>query len=372
MVGFAKNLVCHIVMANRKEAIMPAKVEHKNLSHDEHIKLLQTHLDAPFKPKPDIQVRVVNTPDAAKRWVAKGYIPIECSAGESVVDDFFVMDHHGKFSELPGVALRAYDEFYGYLVHSPKVVFVGYPDEDATFAAASLLGLIPHPILEEVFAGEEMGALQHTIMCQNLLHVAETINEADTNIDKALELDSTQIGRLVLFWRMIGSYTMSDTLAWWGGISRWRDLLTRKDLRSVKGVATKLKDEIVDEVMSSKNARVSDRVVVVNFTDYGRNAALYRRFLTGSNIPIGVFWFGGDELACSIVVRDQEALSACFKNPERGLLDIYPMLQPGGAGGRPNIGGSSRSEKMTWEDAIVLGTQIDSYLKKIPVTTATS
>jgi hypothetical protein len=74
-----------------------------------------------------------------------------------------------------------------------------------------------------------------------------------------------------------------------------------------------------------------------------------------------VFWFE-DEKVCSFVVRDKKALKSYFKDPTRGLLEIYPHLDPGGAGGRPNIGGSSRAEQAEWEDALSFGEQIEQLL----------
>ena len=85
----------------------------KKLSGTERVQLLQKSLLGPFRLKKKPQVKLARTVKEAMRYVNRGFVPIECSAGESAMDGFFNLDHHGKFAHLEGVALRAYRDFYG-------------------------------------------------------------------------------------------------------------------------------------------------------------------------------------------------------------------------------------------------------------------
>ena len=87
---------------------------------------------------------LVSTVSEARRYIAQGFCPIECSiGGESIVDDL-IMDHHGPHSHLESVAIRAYRDLFGARREDPRFV-TAIGDADACFAAAALAGELPHP-----------------------------------------------------------------------------------------------------------------------------------------------------------------------------------------------------------------------------------
>lgn len=326
------------------------------LSAQDRVALLRKNLRAPFRLKKTPQFRLARTVKEAMRYVDRGFVPIECSAGESAMDGFFNLDHHGKYAHLDGVALRGYEDFYGYLVGDPRVVFIGFPDEDACFAAASLLALVPHPVLEDVFP--EVKGIQALIIKQNLMHFAEKINEVDLNPEKALELVDTRHGQLILLWRMLAHSTMDDILAWWGGVNRWRELLTR-DVSTAVSMAPQLHHDMLDRVLEVRAVNVGDFVSVADFTEFGPNSAYYRHY-TQAKTPLLVAFFQ-DRGVCSFVVRDLPTSQRMFG--KRGLLEVYAKLQPTGCGGREILGGSPRDVRITeWERALEFGRQLSAAI----------
>lgn len=77
----------------------------------------------------------------AQAALEEGYEPVECSFGcESVMGDL-QMDHHGAWSHLPGVAVRAHGELFGRRAEDPRFVVTGVADPDAVGAIVGLAGL---------------------------------------------------------------------------------------------------------------------------------------------------------------------------------------------------------------------------------------
>ena len=238
------------------------------------------------------------------------------------------------------------------LVNDPRIVFIGFPDEDACFAAASLLALVPHPTLEDVFPN--IRGPQAFLIKQNLMHIAEKINEVDLNPEKALELVDTRHGQLILLWRMLAHSTMDDILAWWGGVNRWRELLTR-DTSTAVTMAPMLQQDLLDRVLETRGVTFGEYITVADFTEFGPNSAYYRHF-TENRTPVLVAHFK-DRGVCSFVVRNLQTAQELFGT--KGLLEVYPLLQPPGCGGREILGGSPRDLSITeWEMALEFGTQL--------------
>lgn len=311
-------------------------------------RMLLTPFDVPSK----FAIVQAETAKAARRWMSKRYIPIECSFGGESVVDALMMDHHGPYSHLESVAIRAYRDHFGAARENPKFVVTGFPDEDATFAIAALAGILPHPSNADRFPDAPPSLRK--LSRQNYQHVAELISAADTNPDEALGLVDSHFGRMVLAWRMETHPTCRDILQWYGGVNRWRDLLTTQE------------DEFIDAAGEAQEARLQhvlgapaerfDEVAVVDFSTFGPNSSYYRRWL--DEIPVLVAHLGGPYGTgpCSFAARNLATAEKLFGKD--GLRAIYHRLDPGGCGGREIIGGSSRTIGVTWKQAIEYGKQL--------------
>lgn len=314
----------------------------------------------PFDLASPLKIVIANTPGQARRWLKRGYTPIECSFGpDSVVDDL-TLDHHGSLSHLEGVALRAYRDHYGKRRAKPWFVVAGFPDEDACFAMASTAGILPHPSLADHFpdAPPQMARIAR----QNLFHVAETINRVDINPDLAITLVDTFFGRLVLSWRQQAHPTCRDPLSWYGGVDRWRSLLTAQTDDMIN-VAADSQEDRLEEVGSARSVEISKRVVTVDLSTLGPNSSYYRVWL--SRYPVLVAFIGGPTGlgTCSFVIRDTATADQLFGTG--GLTNHYPHLTPGGCGGRGIIGGSDRDHFVDWKTAVDFGRQLEGRIVAI-------
>lgn len=325
------------------------------LTTEERVSRLKSQLVAPYVLKKEIKVKVAADVSEAKAYVERGWCPIECSSGKHSAVDELQLDHHGRLSDLEGVAIRGYRDFYGARVDDPRIVVLGFPDEDATFCAAALLGQLPHPLLAEVFPDQPEAA--HLVMTQNLSHLAELINRVDIDKEMARELDDTQAGRIMVLWRQIGHPTRSNEPAWWGGIDRWTNLLTQ-DLRLAHSAATELAQDQLDKVLATENVTYGKSVSVADFTSFGKNSVLYNHWLQNKT-PVLVAYFA-DLGQCSFAVRDMDWATKNLGT--RGLLSVYGRLGPG-AGGREVLGGSSRMLRLTWDEAKKLGEKLAGIIE---------
>ncbi len=319
----------------------------------------------PFDVDAKFKIVYASTIQQARRYRDKGYVPIECSfGGESVVDDVFSMDHHGALSHQESVAVRAYRDHFGARRHDPRFVVTGFPDEDATFAICSLAGCIPHQSLANLFPNAPSGILLSAR--QNMLHVAELIAEADIDPDSALKLVDTFFGRMVLNWRLETHATARDILAWYGGVSRWRSLLTTQGDRFVE-VSREVQEQRIERLIGARQKQCGEGILVVDFSEFGPNSAYYRAWFERSNINVLVAFIGGPEGVgnCSFVCRDFATATELFG--DGGLLSIYSQLTPSGSGGREIIGGSRRGGFYTWDTAVSFGEQFQSLSKKVKV-----
>ena len=320
---------------------------------------MASYLLSPFDTTKPLKIRVAKDYEAALMWVEKGYVPVECSFGNKSVVDELILDHHGPYSSQAGVAVRAYRDLFGVKRNTPHFVVTGFPDEDATFAICSLAGILPHPSYADKFpdAPEETQILAQI----DLSAVALLINAVDLNPNLALELLDTYIGRLILAWRQQGHRNCRDQLAWYGAVDRWRTVLTSQNREFIDAA---LESQVSDlsRVAAAPHSLVSPRVAVVDFSEFGPNSSYYRVWLR--HFPVIVAYIGGAAGygTCSFAIRDIDTARTFF-GPE-GLMEIYGRLHPGRCGGREILGGSSRTNFITWENACSYGEQLESLIMK--------
>jgi hypothetical protein len=312
----------------------------------------------PFEASNDIRIKIVNTYESAIALRDEGWTPVECSFGDMSVVNEFKLDHHGPYRELEGVAIRAYRDLFAKLKHDPKFVVTGFPDEDATFAICSLAGIIPHPS----FAGKFPSAPENVqiVSQMDLTSIAILINDVDLDPNLALSLIDSYRGRIVLSWRQQGHKNCRDKLAWYGGIDRWRTILTSQNSDFINA-AIDSQVANIEKVLKANAQEISERVVVVDFSNLGPNSIYYRVWL--DKYPILVAYMGSsyNQGNCSFAVSSSEKAKELLG--KRGLINVYQHLYPGDCGGREIIGGSSRTLAITWDEACNYGRQIENYIK---------
>jgi len=310
----------------------------------------------PYDVGDNFKIVYAHTLEEALRYRARGYLPIECSfGGVSVVDDVFVMDHHGSLSHMESVAIRAYRDHFGARRSDPRFVVTGHCDEDATFAICALTGCIPHPSLADLYPNAPLGILRTAR--QNMLHVAKLIAEADVNPDSALSLVDSFFGRLVLNWRLESHATARDILAWYGGVNRWRSLLTSQ-CDSFIEVSREVQENRIQQMLGARQQKCGDNIVVADFSEFGPNVAYYKAWLNWNlDTDVLVAFIGGVNGVgnCSFACRDLATATKLFG--EGGFLSVYDRLDPLGSGGREIIGGSPRGGLYDWKDAVSFGHQ---------------
>lgn len=90
-----------------------------------------------------IEISFVTTSREATSMMLQGYTPVECNFGDISITDRYDLDHHGKFSHRPAVAVQAATMKLSNFI--TKFVVTGEADLDAIYAIGVLSGAItPH------------------------------------------------------------------------------------------------------------------------------------------------------------------------------------------------------------------------------------
>lgn len=294
-----------------------------------------------------LRIRVTATAADARRALRGGYCPVECSFGKSSVVCRLQMDHHGPLHELPGVAIRAYAEQFGARASRPWFAVTGYADEDATWAVGSLAGLLPHPSREGEF--RHAPAEMRKLWTRDWTALARLINRLDTDPTQ-LDLASSREGRILVAWRLRGSFPLRDALAFYSGIDRWRSLLTQATDGELDHYLGLLRTRLA-RIRSVRHERVGKEVVLVNSSIWGFAVPYawewHRRF----RAPVLLVFQPRRSGRGTITVCARDAVSAKRLYGDGGLLNLFPRLEPPGWGGRPLVGGSPRGRSLSWEQA---------------------
>lgn len=289
-------------------------------------------------PSPVFRVR--STVSEIEQAVSDGFCPIECSVGgRSIVDDL-ELDHHGEYSHLPGVALAAYKQYPGECVERPFLVTVPPVDADACFAAAALLGLLPHP---KDGAGEG-----------NLTELAETINAMDLDPIGTNPLDLPG-GELLLAWDVIMSGNDRSSAAFAAGTYLWQQLTTATGWRLKPLLAG------VEQAEIDRRANAAADLDHCPKNTFGPVLCLYKTEAWGFDVWYGrkgvgapaephgwtypvVLALGKQSEEITIGCPNGAVAEACFG--PGGLKKVFEKLSPSGWGGRESIGGSPRGQEL--------------------------
>ncbi len=288
-----------------------------------------------------VQIKWVAASAEALALLAQGFEPVECSFGDESVLGPLAMDHHGRFAHLEGVAIRAYRDHFAARRDDPRFVVTGTADADATFAIAALAGLLPHPSRGQEFASAPVRLRE--AMTRDLSGLAELINRVDL-APVGVDLAREEWGPWLLLWNALGS-PVQDTLAFEGGVDRWRGLLKGRSFTSlldaVRGEEAARLAEAHRAAASAE--RISDHVVLMVEPPvwgfdvwYAEVAPVIVLLSTGGQATVGC--------------RDVATAERLFG--PGGLTTVYPRLDPAGWGGREAVGGSPRGVRLTRDQAM--------------------
>ncbi len=312
-----------------------------------------------------MEIVLTNNIKKIKKLVTmEGFCPIECSiGGESIVDDLY-MDHHGPNSHLESVALRAYRDHFGERKNDPKFVMTGVADADATFAIASLAGLLPH---QEVPV-DGISTVRES-KSKDLADLAKTIDVVDVN-PIGLNIPSMPGGDILLTWNAMTSGEISrTTLGAYLGVGLWISLTSshpgqitpfleaakvseKNRIESAKADLDRL------EIISGIPVIIGSRVF--GFPEwYGRNPKYKSDDPRGWSRPIMVAWLENGK-NITMGCPNKEVAEIIFGSG--GLKNVFPHLKPEGWGGRESVGGSPRGSRLEREDINYLCKLLSSYL----------
>lgn len=295
-----------------------------------------------------ITILWVPTADQARQYVAKGFEAIECAMGEESVVGPLKMDHHGDYSDLEGVAIRAYRDYFGARKSDPMFVVTGAADADATFAIAALCGLLPHPSRASEF--EKAPAPVKAAGTRDLTTLVQLINQVDV-APIGIRLEETEEGILILLWKQLVS-GVSDEASFYAGIDRWRMLLGRPP----KALLEATRAEEANRVALASVAeivQIDDSVAVVKSKVQGFDVWYQKAPV----IVAFVETTGGITIGCS----DDETAEKLFG--PGGLNNVFVNLDPKkGWGGRKTIGGSPRGQKFSMDQAIEVAKKVASMV----------
>lgn len=298
-------------------------------------------------------VWIVNDEAAARALVSDGVCPIEAAYGVVSVVDELGFDHHGELSHLEPVAVRAWRDHYGVRADDPRFLVAGQLDADASFAMASLAGLVPGP---------------HDPEADRVRTIVDTIGIIDSDpIGRDL---TTRPGFAEIWlWSTLFStgrpHLARQAVQGWGVITRRDPAMLRPLLDAVAA------DEQNRRFQAEQDAQRS-----LYTSSDGRLTVLDRPARWGFDV-----WYGRDEDQAAenpaawrrqVVMIRSEAGTVTVGCPNKavaerlfgngGLRNVYPTLQPPGWGGREAVGGSPRGRGLSEEESVTAARMVTELL----------
>ncbi len=319
--------------------------------------------------RPEVDVIVSNDIDEIRAYVAQGWCPVECSVdGESVVDEL-VMDHHGKLSHLEAVSIRAYRDFFGVRRDDPRFVIAGGADADATFAAAAIAGILPHPSRAAELEGRPADVIER--LSADLSPLAETIAIIDTD-PIGRDVSAMPSGDVALLWESLVG-TGRDHISACAGVSMWRTLTSASERRigpylRVAHESEAARRDAALEDLRERGQELGGVLVIRGSRVFGFSEWYGREVESGeASSPSG--WrhpvvlsysekYGNVTVGCPNVRVAEELLG------EGGLKNVLDELEPSGWGGREAVGGSPRGARLKWEQVEAAASAIAARLPR--------
>lgn len=294
---------------------------------------------------------VTNDAREVAALVAEGYCPVECSIGGESLVDGLVMDHHGEYSHLESVAVRAYRDHFGARAADPRFVGVGTADADMSFAIAALAGMLPHPSKAAAFEDTALRAIH----AADLSGLAATVARVDVN-PIGLDIPSLEGGATLLCWNAMAQGARTS-MAGMAAVQLWVNLTAGNPdrLRPYLGAAAQAENErraAAIEDMALRAFREGEVLCLEDSRVFGFDVWYGRREEGGRSDEVGGWAYP------VVIALNRGALTIGCPNNEvaegvfgpGGLKAVFPHLPGGGWGGREAVGGSARGVTQTVED----------------------
>ncbi|MEM4408207.1 MAG: hypothetical protein QXI19_05630 [Candidatus Caldarchaeum sp.] len=264
--------------------------------------------------------------ETATLFRSRGYEPVECSFGAVSVVGELKMDHHGEYSHLPGVAIRAHGELYGIRADDPRFVVTGSPDLDAVAAIAGLAGL---------------------------LHLdpatAELINAVDTDpigVGSLLEKGEAGLKTLAFNQAMVGQPSSEETFE--KALELFLEIFSRP--------LSSLEKQLISQAENQRMKLVTSSALILWEHVEGEPVALAANPAWGFDV-----WYNRAPCVVAFVENKKSVTIGCKTLADAealfgpgGLKNTYPVLDKEiapGFGGRETVGGSPRGYELTLEEA---------------------
>jgi hypothetical protein len=264
-------------------------------------------------------VRIIYTTDLkeAQTLIDKGYEPIEYSSGSTTLVGKITppLDHHGKYSNLPPIAVRGQTELFD-AVSLGKITdkfVINHLDADIVVCIAGLLGIkLPMPLVQ-------------------------LISEIDVKGRHKIDwLNTSFAGKLLRLWQILAVK-----------IDNGADV-TPIIMQAI-GVLTDSQSysELVEQYKAEFKQALADIKAVKNgiALAIGSSKAGFEAYYTKAPIVVA---FNPNTGKITIGAVDEQTAKARFG--EQGLLAVASKLGAGW-GGRPSIIGSPRETRMTEKQA---------------------
>lgn len=310
----------------------------------------------------EMKIAFSKNAEAVAAMVAEGFCPIECSFGNKSIIDDLKMDHHGEYSDLESVAVRAYRDHFGARAKDGWFV-VNHIDADCIFAIAALAGLLPHPNSEYA---ETLPAFKQSIWRQDLLPLAETIAVIDTD-PIGRDILSMPFGDVLITWNSLFGTGADEALAASAAVQGWRILLTAPTAKTFLAAATEAESARRNAALADlqERGKCDGKVMVLKQSRVFGFAEWYDRKPENGLATEIAGW------ANPIVIALTEQGNITFGTPNKevaeqlfgagGLMRVFAKLNdlfriPAGQGfgGRETVGGSPRGRVMTEEELVII------------------
>lgn len=295
----------------------------------------------------NLQARRVNNAFTAIKLMGQGYVPVECAFGNvSIVDDN-ILDHHGSYSDLEPISIRAFKYLHGTKAEDPRFVFTGDADADATFAVAAMLGAIPYD--------------ERNFILASLV--------AKLDLDPVgVDLQSEPAGAYITVWNYLLEYDAGQD-SFKRAVFYWA-FLANLSPDYVQGIADKI---TASTDVSKINVEKVGKVGIVAGVPFQMMSQLYRNIANngleqtpeGWENPVIVFHdqaTASDEVDTIVIGCANKAVAEGLFG-EGGLKNVFSKLGEGW-GGRESIGGSPRGRPMRAEELMAIAEVVNALILK--------
>lgn len=255
------------------------------------------------------------------------FIPIECCFGNVSIVNYLELDHHGEFSHLEPVSIRGYRDYYGI---GSKFLVTGFPDCDATFAIASIAGIIEK---------------------DKWIKLAELIARVDSDPIGIDLLNEGLEGELIMLFNQL-KLSQLDSNSWLYSVLLWKKLLSNVDYIKHFILTCKL-----NEIERRRKAWDCEHLMIGDVLAINKS-------------PIWAFdiWYSKANCVVALTLNDNITIGCPNLTiaeklfGKGGLKNVFEKLTPQGWGGRETVGGSPRGLAMDWNKTIEIANTLNSLI----------